>query len=334
MSRHGCLVVTGARGYIGSALVPLLRERGYTVRCVSRSSSPLQSDPSGGIEYVKADLRQPEAWQEVLAGAGGVVHLAARTDLRAAEANEADDSEMNVQPLNALVTACERRSGGALPVVFASTASIFGDRPVLPVDESMPDNPLSVYDRHKLAGEHVLAQATRSGALSGRSLRLANVYGLTSNPGAIASVNSNRGILNAMMIRAIEGQALNVFGTGDYLRDFIHLDDVLAAFVAALEMNAEVRPRSFVIASGRAHRLLGAFRLIADEAEGLTGRRVDVCMVAEPAELHRSERRDFHGNSSLFTSETGWVPRVSLQEGVRRFLREAVGHSHATAVGR
>jgi nucleoside-diphosphate-sugar epimerase len=334
MDRRGSIVVTGARGYIGSALVPFLRERGYTVRCVSRSSGPSRSDPPDGTECIKADLCRPEAWQEALSGASGLVHLASRTDLRAAEADEAGDSEINVRPLMALVAACERQRGAVLPVVFASTATIFGDRPALPVDESAPDNPLSVYDRHKLAGEQILAQATRSGILSGRSLRLANVYGLADDPAAIASVNPNRGILNAMMIRAAKGQALTVFGTGGYLRDFIHLDDVLAALTAALEMKAPASARPFVIASGEAHRLLSAFRLIADEAEELTGRHVDVCMVAEPADLHPSERRNFQGSSALFRSETGWIPKVSLQTGIRRFLQQVVAHDLIAAVGR
>jgi nucleoside-diphosphate-sugar epimerase len=334
MDRGGRVVVTGARGYIGSALVPFLRARGYTVRCVSRSSSPSRGDPADGTEYMTADLRRAEAWQEALSGVGGLVHLASRTDLRAAEADEAEDSEINVQPLKALMAACERQGGAVLPAVFASTATIFGDRPALPANETTPDNPLSVYDRHKLAGERILAQATRSGIMSGRSLRLANVYGLTDDPAAIASVNPNRGILNAMMIRAAKGQALTVFGTGDYLRDFIHLDDVLAALTAALEMKVVASARPFVIASGEAHRLLSAFRLVADEAEELTGRRVDVCTVAEPADLHPSERRNFQGSSALFRSETGWIPKVSLQTGIRRFLRQAVVHDSIAAVGR
>lgn len=317
MAGRGAIVVTGASGYIGAALLPRLRAGGYMTRAVSRSSMPVP----GADESVTADLRRPEAWRDVLAGVAGVIHLSSRTDLRAAEANAAADADINILPVKALIEALDGR-GQPMPVVFASTVTIFGDSPPRPCGETAPDNPLSVYDWHKLDCERLLKEATAAGLLGACTLRLANVYGRARAVPGTASTNRNRGILNAMMARAIRGEALTVYGTGEYIRDFVHIDDVVAAFVAALASAPAQDGGSYVIASGEGHSLSDAFAMVAREAELLTGIAVEVRHVAEPADLHRSERRNFIGDPRLFGSRTGWRPTVDLVTGVRGCLRD------------
>lgn len=322
MAMSGTIVVTGASGYIGSALVPRLHADGYSTRPVSRANA--QHDLDRSREGIAADLRKPEAWLDVLNGATGVIHLSSRTDLHAAEMDEVVDDDLNVAPVRALVNALERCGGHRLPVVFASTVTIFGDTPVLPCDETAPDHPLSVYDRHKLKCETLLKEATEKGIVAACSLRLANVYGLANKAADTASTNSNRGILNGMMARAVRGDALTVYGAGNYVRDFVHLNDVVGAFTAALA-NARVRDgTAYVIATGKGHSLLDAFSFIACEAKSLAGHDVDIRHVPEPADLHQSERRNFIGNSGLFTSRTGWKPEIDMETGVRRSLKSFV----------
>jgi UDP-glucose 4-epimerase len=317
MAERNTIVVTGASGYIGAALVPRLRAGGYDTRVV------LHADKArvASNESVVADLRRPDDWQEVLAGAAGVVHLASRTDLRTAEADIAADEEINVQPVRALIDAL-KALGARLPVVFASTVTVFGDNPPQPCNETAPDNPLSVYDRHKLACELLLKDATAGGVLSACTLRLANVYGRAKDVPGTSSTNSNRGILNAMMARAARGEGLTVYGAGEYIRDFVHINDVVTAFSAALANPRVQDGASYIIASGEGNSLKDAFALVAREAKALTGVAVDVRHVAEPADLHQSERRNFIGSSRLFESKTGWKHEIDLESGVRHCLRE------------
>ncbi len=272
------------------------------------------------------DPLDPKAWRDALSGAAALVHLSSRTGLRAAEEDAAGDYQLNVRPVQAIVDASE---GGAiaLPIVFTSTATIFGDRPSLPVGETAPDNPLSVYDRHKLACEKILAGATQAGLVSVRSLRLSNVYGATKD-GQFFSSNSGRGILNAMMLRALKGEPLTLFGSGQYLRDFIHLEDVVDAIHAAVVLkNPENSGGAFVVSSGQGYTLKEVFGLVCDEAGKLTGQRTELRLVPEPDDLHPSERRNFTGNSSLFTNRTGWRPLVQLVDGIREFLDKARRYS-------
>ena len=250
-------------------------------------------------------------------GAAAIVHLSARTDLRAAEADPEGDEALNVAPVRALVRAAAKADAPP-KIVFASTVTIFGPQHANPADEHTPDRPCSVYDRHKVACETILREATAAGTLHACTLRLANVYGLGGS-----SVNSNRGILNVMMRRALAGEALTLYGEGAYVRDFIHLDDVVEAFAVAADAGPDVCDGShYVIATGQGHSLAEAYRLIADTAYAATGRRVEIKHVPEPADLHPIERRNFVGNSSLYRQRTGWRPRISLPEGIGRFFVE------------
>ena len=315
MAERKIVVVTGASGYIGTALVPRLGAGGY----VARGVSTVRRAQTAPHESAVADLRRPDDWRRILTGADSVIHLASRTDLRAAEADAIVDDEINVQPVRALIDAVQAL-GQKIPVIFASTVTIVGDHPPLPCDETAPDNPLSVYDRHKLVCEVLLRKATAEGVLSACTLRLANVYGQATGVSRTSSTNSNRGILNAMMARAARGEALTLYGTGEYIRDFIHIDDVVAAFFAALTNSRVQDGASYIIASGEGNSLKSAFDLVAREAEAVSGAAVDVRHVTEPADLHQSERRSFVGNSHLFESRTGWKREVDLKSGVRRYL--------------
>lgn len=318
-------VITGAHGYIGSALAKRLASEGHALRLVSRSSAapPSEAVREAKIDCIEADLRDERVWFRLMESADAIVHLSSRTDLHAAEADPTGDSNLNVDPIHALVRAAGR-CGVAMPVIFASTVTIVGDAHTNPVNETTTDRPCSVYDRHKLECETILRDATRRGALRACSLRLSNVYGY-----GVSSINANRGVLNTIMQRAVQGEALTVYGEGEYIRDFIFVDDVVDAFCRALASEQVRDGGHYVIATGCGHTLAEAFSLVAREAFRCTGRRVEVRHVPEPPDLHPIERRSFVGDSSLFHQLTGWRSQVDLESGVRDYFKQALAGSRA-----
>jgi nucleoside-diphosphate-sugar epimerase len=315
------VVITGAQGYIGTALAKRLLRDGYSLRLVSRvpRTPRLDASPDAPIDYVAADLRDRGAWSRLLDGADAVVHLSSRTDLRAAEADPQGDDDINITPIRALVAAAsETARPDPVSVVFASTVTIVGAHPALPVDESVPDAPCSVYDRHKLICETMLREATGRGALRACTLRLSNVYGYGQ-----LSINANRGILNIMINRAIAGEPLTIYGAGAYTRDFTHLEDVVEAFRLTAVQPALCDGRHYVITTGQGVTLAGAYALVADTALDLTGRRIEIRSIPEPVDLHPIERRNFVGNSQLFRQRAGWQPRYDLKRGIEDYFRRA-----------
>ena len=324
------IVITGARGYIGSALAGKLTCDGQALRLVSRSTAAprLETMRAANVKHCAADLRKPQDWSRLLDGASAVIHLSSRTDLRAAEADPVGDHVLNVEPVYALVRAAED-CRTTVSVIFASSTSIVGNAHANPVDENTPDRPCSVYDRHKLECEMILEEATRRGVLKACALRLPTVYGYSVG---VASSNPNRGILNTMIRRAASGQALTVYGEGKYIRDYIFIQDVVDAFCRALSSDPVRNGKHYVIASGCGCTLAESFRYVAREAYRLTGHAIEVRHVPEPPDLHPIERSDFIGDASLFRKLTGWTPRFDLQSGIRHYFEQLV-HEPAAVRG-
>jgi nucleoside-diphosphate-sugar epimerase len=320
-------MITGARGYVGTALAERLSGEGHRLRLVSRASrEPVTILPQKQVEYVAADLRSADAWLSLLAEVDAVVHLSWRTDLHAAEASPREDRELNVEPVRALVRAA-RDLRRALPVIFASTVTIVGPTPQIPVNDTTEDQPCSVYDQHKLDCETMLLEATRAGVLRACSLRLSNVYGYGSG---VVSINSNRGILNAAMRRAAQGGTLTLYGNGEYVRDFTFIGDVVDAVCRALGSAQALNGGHYVVACGQGYTLAQAFQLVAQEALRCAGRTVELRNVPEPPNLHPIERRNFVGDSSGFQELTGWRPQVDLPSGIRDYFERILVRSRTS----
>jgi len=318
--RAGAVVVTGAGGYIAAAVAERFRQDGRILRLVSRPGSfTAESDNFLAREAMFADLRSDEGWTSVLADATVVIHLSARTDLRAAELDPSTDEKLNVDPVRSLLRMVAQRRGPKILVVFASAATVVGVRHSNPVDETTPDDPISIYDRHKLLCEELLLAADRSGTIDTCILRLANVYGY-----GVQSKNAGRGVLNSMMRGALAGGPLTLYGDGRYIRDFVYIDDVVNAFARAEIFRETTRGRRFLIASGQGSALLETFSLVAREAAAVLGRPVEIEHVPEPLDMHPIERRNFIGNPALFRRTTGWSPQFSLEVGIRTTLRKLI----------
>lgn len=306
------IVITGGRGYVATALMARLAPVDCLVRRVLRAGT--SAGKVGGacrVEDVAGNLSDAEFVRTLVAGADAVFHLAGQTSTYVANADPARDLAANVVPAIHLLEACRARPGGPVALVVAGTATQVGLPESLPVNESAPDRPVTVYDLHKVMLEQYVAYYATIGAVRGVSLRLANVFG----PGP-SSGSADRGILNLMIRRALRGEALTVYGTGEYVRDYIHVDDVARAFLAAAVHAEVLSGRHFVIGSGVGTRIADAIGLVAERVAVRTGRRAEVTHVAAPADLSPIEARHFVADTSAFTAATGWRPRFALADGI------------------
>ncbi|MBA4384892.1 MAG: hypothetical protein C0410_09155, partial [Anaerolinea sp.] len=307
------ILITGSAGYLATNLVELLRKINCFVIGLDRTGGSSASlGGSAKIQYVVGDVREPPVWEQVLDGIDVVFHFAAQTSAYVANQDPLSDLDSNVKPMLHLLETC-RHQGIHPTVLFSSTVTIAGIPTRLPVDETHPDNPLTIYDLHKLIAEQYLRSYARLGIVKGAALRLANVYG----PGP-ASSRSDRGILNQMVRKAIAGESLTVYRPGDRLRDYVYIEDVVWAFAQAGCKISQLNSQYFVIGSGQGHTIAQAISLVADRVALRTGIRTPIVYVDPPSEYSPIEDRNFVADSHYFSQETGWQACYSLTEGIDR----------------
>jgi len=313
------VAITGASGYIGSSIVEKLRENSIKIIRICRKNIP----EIGGVKDIFSDVSNEEIWHEIIEQSDVILCLAGNTSVYAAEDNIEESLMSSLSPISHLVTAA-KRSNRVPRVVFASTATVYGMTEKLPVSENAKLNPITIYDLHKIFVEQQLAMASRQGSVSAVSLRLANVYG----PSLTQSSARDRGILNKITANSMKGQDIQVFGDGEFIRDYIFIDDVVSAFLyAACATN--IVGQSFNIASGTGYTIKEVFELVAKNVSKTTGREVKIKFIPFSENTSPIEYRSYIGDNSAFRSATQWLPQVSLRSGIDKLIcayQEEVRH--------
>jgi nucleoside-diphosphate-sugar epimerase len=311
------ILITGAAGFIGSSLVNSLNAIDCKIIGLKTGARATEI-PSAGkakIQFHNGDVRSPGIWDDLLEGVDTVFHLAAQTSSHHADENPFEDLKINLLPVVRFVETCQKR--GIRPdIIFSGTVTQTGLTTKVPVDESRGDVPLTVYDINKLAAEKYLQYYGR--VMDGRSvtLRLANVYG----PGP-TSGRPDRGILNQMVSNALYGKALTVFGEGNYIRDYVFIDDVVRAFLTAGASISGLNGNFYNIGSGKGHTIKEMAEAVRDAVAKTSGRHININHVPVPSSLSPIEFRHFVANTYRFQTDTGWQPRFSLPDGVTRTIQ-------------
>jgi UDP-glucose 4-epimerase len=304
-------LVTGGAGFIGSHLVAGLLNRGHQVRVLDDFSSGhpefLPAHPA--LEVVTGDIRDSGVLGKVMAGVDLVFHQAAlRSVPRSVEAPFAYH-DVNVTGTIRLLLAA--REAGVRRVVAASSSSVYGDQPVLPLDEAQAPHPISPYGATKLAGEHYCANFSRHYGLETVSLRYFNVFGPRQDP------DSEYAAVVARFIRAaLAGEVLEVHGDGEQTRDFTYVDNVVDANLAAA-MAPGVAGEVFNVACGEQLSVLG----IVAALEAILGRRLPVRHTPARA----GDVRHTRAAVGRAAERLRYQARIGFAEGLRRTVAAFAG---------
>jgi nucleoside-diphosphate-sugar epimerase len=309
------VLVTGARGFIASNLIRQIAGSDCIIARLYRGDRLSSPKGNAKIEDIIGDLRDPGLLEQAAQKRDIVFHLAGQTSSAWANEHPMEDYAINVAPVVRMIEAF-RLQGRRAVFLYAGTATQVGIVEKLPVDEQHQDCPITVYDVHKLASEAYIRCYTKMCVIDGVTLRLSNVYG----PGP-ESKRMDRGIINRMIYKAIHGNDIEVYGTGEYLRDYIYIDDVVDAFLAAAMAHDRVSGQSFVIGSGKGTTIREAAIIITQKVEQLTGRRVRVKLRQPDHPLGSIETRNFVADVSLFSSLTGWKPSCTYGDGIAQTIR-------------
>lgn len=300
------VLVTGGAGFIGSHVADRLLAEGCEVHVLDNLAGGVRANVPDGATFHEVDVRAPEVrglFAEHRYAA--LCHLAAQMDVRRSVADPVYDADVNVLGLLNLMEA--GRANGLERVAFASTGgAIYGEPdPAVngggPQPETHPTRPMSPYGLSKLTSEHYLRYYDDTYGIPYAALRFGNVYGPRQNP------HGEAGVVAIFAERLLAGEPVTINGDGRQTRDYVYVDDVVAAFVAAL---GSEQSGPFNVGTGVETDVVALFRHV----NASTGGRA--------AEAHGPAKPGEQARSVLDVSRTreafGWAPKVGVEEGLRR----------------
>ncbi|HZF05670.1 MAG TPA: NAD-dependent epimerase/dehydratase family protein [Patescibacteria group bacterium] len=299
------ILITGGAGFIGSNITDAYLAAGYDVAVVDDLSSGSADNVDPRARWYRVDIRDA-ALDAVFAEERPevVCHHAAQVSVRRSVESPQTDADVNVLgSLNVFETA---RRHGTRRIVFASTGgAIYGEQTGPPADETHPCRPRSPYAVAKLAIEHYLDYFRVTFGLEAVVLRYANVYGPRQDP------HGEAGVVAIFMQRILAGLAPTIFGDGEQVRDFVYVEDVVAANLAALRVAVAAEDMAiFNIGTGRATSVNALWRVIQPLARPRVG------AYHEP--VRSGDVRRSVLDPSRAAGQLGWRPAVGIEEGLAR----------------
>ncbi|MBV9828394.1 MAG: NAD-dependent epimerase/dehydratase family protein [Alphaproteobacteria bacterium] len=290
-------LVTGGCGFIGSHLVDALFAYGHTVRILDDLSTGTVDYKPKDVELMVGDVSDPDTTRAAMKGVDGCFHLAAIPSVERSITDWIGTHRTNLTGTIAVFDAARR--AGALPVVFASSAAVYGDHGDVMLDEGADPRPLSSYGADKLGGELHAAVASHVHKIPNTALRFFNVYGPRQNPKSPYS-----GVISIFCDRMKQGREIAIFGDGQQTRDFIFVGDVVAALLAAME-RCSSPAGVFNVCTGHPTSVRG----LADHIGGILGSRPAVRFSpARQGEIRHSVGNPARAQRGLgFTAATGLV---------------------------
>jgi UDP-glucose 4-epimerase len=298
-------LVTGAAGFIGSHLSEHLLNQGaevvgldcftdYYPRALKEANLD-QNRTRRGFRFVEACIQDANL-PALLDGITHVFHLAAQAgvrkswgrDFRIYTANNVDASQQ-------LLEACV-----GLPLhrfVYASSSSLYGDHVPIPMREDAVPQPVSPYGVTKLAAEHLCSLYHMNHGVPTTSLRYFTVYGPRQRPDMA---------FHRFLTAAVHGRPITVYGDGEQTRDFTFVTDAVAGTIAAGERGVP----------GRAYNLGGGSRVSVNDVLQIIARVAGRALEVRREPAQKGDMRDTYADTTLARADLGFLPRVSLEEGI------------------
>lgn len=303
------VAVLGAGGFIGTNLCLALRQAGCDVLGVGR---PPHQDVLASFAWSDVEFADTDAVARAVAGRDIVYQLLGGSVPVESNRDPIADIEASLIPTLRLVEACQMAGVGRL-VFTSSGGTVYGPTSSAPVAETAPTDPTTAYGINKLAIEKYLGLYRHLNGFDAVTLRIANPYG------PFQHRRRAQGLVGTVMARLLTDETVEIWGDGSVVRDYIHIDDVVAAMLAVATYAGPYR--IFNVGSGEGRSV----REVIEDIRAL--------FPAPPEVLYHSGRpADIPYNvldCALLTAETGWHPRIVWADGL-----DGTAHWMRTQAGR
>lgn len=303
------VLVTGADGFIGSHLTEALLASGCEVRALAQYNSFnnwgwLEDISHPGLEVVTGDVRDPNFCRHIMKGVDTAFHLAALIAIPYSYV--APDSYVDTNVKGTLNICQAARDEGIDRLLVTSTSEVYGTAKYVPIDEAHPKQPQSPYSASKIGADAIALSFHNAFELPVSIVRPFNTYGPR---------QSARAIIPTIITQIADGARSIKVGDLTPTRDFNFVEDTAAGFIA-IANSPDTIGREVNIATGREVSMEQTLKTIARLMDA------DVQWVTDPARIRPAGSEVFRllGDNSLITSLTGWHPRFSLEEGLKKTI--------------
>lgn len=297
-------LVTGGAGFIGSHLTARLARDGFQVVVVDDLSWGRAERLPAGVQLIRGDIADPAVLAQVDAPVSHVFHFAALISAQQSLSEPDAYFRANVEGTLRLIERCSTL--GPCRFVFASTSGVYAGTDAVVKQESVSPKPSTVYALTKLTGEHLLAMYRRQYGFEDVSLRFFNVYGpgqSTRHPYANVACRFAHAAANDLPVQ--------LYGDGAQTRDFVYIDDVVDAIVAAATQ--PIVHRVLNVGTGKQASIAELLGLVQE----LGGTQLQI----ERLPAWKNDIDAIQADSTLLRESLGVTPRVSLREGLLETIR-------------
>jgi UDP-glucose 4-epimerase len=301
-------LVTGGCGFIGSHLADALVAAGHKVRIVDDLSTGKRENAPAQAEIIVGEIADVALMRRAMEGVDGCFHLAAIASVQRGNEDWLGTHRANLTgAITAFDLARTCNPKGPVPVVYASSAAVYGDNPNLPLKETSETRPLSAYGADKLGCELHARVAWVVHKVPSVGFRFFNIYGPRQDPKSPYS-----GVIAIFADRVKAGETITINGDGGQYRDFVYVADVVRHLVAAMQ-RMEPGARVFNICTGRSTTVLELAQLIAR----LAGRN-DPKIEHGPARI--GDIRESLGDPSAAKAAFGFTADTLIADGLKPTL--------------
>jgi UDP-glucose 4-epimerase len=311
-NESGVCCVVGGTGFIGTAVVTCLLETGRDVLIIGRRPAPQRLEK--GVKYIQADITDRSLLRSVFSVASEVIDLAYGSVPKTSFDDPVSDILINLPPTVSMLEELANSSVSKF-VYVSSGGTVYGEAVEVPITESHATRPISPYGVTKLASERYVDLYCISRGIPAVIARPANAYG------EMQSGKFGQGFIAAAIQALLMNKAITVYGARGTVRDYVHVNDVATALVAALDHG--VPRETYNIGTGVGTDNLDILETLDEYARAFG---------YQPPMVDSLPARTFDVSinvldASKLNAVSGWKPSISLRDGLSRCWNYAMEHA-------
>lgn len=315
MTKAKRILVTGGAGFIGSHIVDALLAAGHQVTVLDNLTTGMRQAVNHSATFIEGDVRRPQDLQPIFDhGLDAVFHIAGQASIRLSFTDPAADLGVNTLGTVNILQQCITHRVPRL--LFASSMTVYGNTEINPIPETTPVYPVSNYAVTKYAAEryvHIAATRADLGFDFGvTSFRMFNVYGERQS-----LTNAYQGVFAIFLGNLLRGEPINIHSDGEQSRDFVHVSDVVRAWILALDQPAS-HGQVINLGTGQGVSVNQLCDLVLASAGKTRANHPVIYHPAQPGDMRRST-----ADVSKARTILGWEPQVRFEDGMAATIRWA-----------